>query len=240
MEKQQRRTVIEAVDIVQKISGKVVIDGISLELFAGELMGIFGTRGTGKTTLLHILAGIDRFSAGKLEVLGCNIRKNCKYKKSIGLVSQEKSLFRDLNTMENLDFIATLKEARRENISELIERFELKPFLHEAVDRLDAGVYQRLALACAMLDKPQILIVDEVIKDIDLYSRHIIIKQIQEFLAAGGACIYGFSNMEYWEYADRIGWLENGQLEIYTPQDAANRWNSMCASFAEREGMPDV
>ncbi len=231
----EQQTVVAVRDLVQKFLLKSVLNGVSLQLFPGECMGIFGLRGSGKTSLLHILAGVDRFSSGTVEVLGCNISKNQQYRQEIGLVTQEPSLFQDLSVMENLDFIAALKNVRQVDIA--IERvtaqLELKDYLRHPITALDVGLYQRLSLACALLNSPRLLIIDELIKDIDLYSRSLIIKQLKPFLQSGGACICGFSNMEMADFFDRVGWLENGRLEILAPLQARGKWNDLVDYYRE-------
>ncbi|MDD3364090.1 MAG: ABC transporter ATP-binding protein [Syntrophomonas sp.] len=229
----EQQSVVEVKDLVQKFFLKPVLNGVSLQLFPGECLGIFGLRGSGKTSLLHILAGVDRFSSGTVEVLGCNISKSQQFKQKMGLVTQEPSLFQDLSVMENLDFIAALKNVRQENIGRVTAQLELKEYLRHPITALDVGLYQRLALACALLNSPRLLILDELIKDIDLYSRHLIIKQLKPFLQGGGACICGFSNMDMADFFDRVGWLEYGQLEILAPSQARKKWNNLVDSYQE-------
>ncbi|PKM78288.1 MAG: ABC transporter ATP-binding protein [Firmicutes bacterium HGW-Firmicutes-15] len=236
MEEQQ--SVVEVRDLVQKFFLKPVLNGVSLRLSPGECMGIFGLRGSGKTSLLHILAGVDRFTSGTVEVLGCNISKSQRFKQAIGLVTQEPSLFQDLSVLENLDFIAALKNVRQDGIERVTAQLELKDYLRHQVTALDFGLYQRLSLACALLNSPRLLIIDELIKDIDLYSRHLIIKQLKPFLQSGGACICGFSNMEMADIFDQVGWLENGQLEILAPLQAHEKWNNLVNSY-KKPGDPE-
>lgn len=239
MDEQQKTVVVKVDQLVQKFVLKRVLNGLSFELHAGEAVGIFGLRGSGKSSLLHILAGVDRFTSGNVEVLGCNVQKNQKFKERIGLVTQEASLFQDLNTAENLDFIATLKGAERSAIKQVIDQFELGDYLKVPVPILDGGVYQRLSMACALLNSPQLLILDEPVKDIDLYSRHLIIQQLTGFTENGGACICGFSNIEFASYFDRVGWLENGELSFCEPQAACAKWEGLLHSFGEAAGGKD-
>lgn len=240
MDAEKMKAVIEVENLIQKSGKEIFLNGLSFCLNHGECLGIFGLRGSGKTALLHIIAGADRFTSGKVTVLGCDIRKSQKYKKRIGLVTQQKSLFQDLRAGENLDFIATLKDADTKDIDRVINALELREYLHQPVGNLDPGVYQRLSLACALLGSPRLLIADEAIKDIDLYSRRIILREAKEFLAGGGSCICSFSNMEYSEYMDRVGWLENGNITIYTPDEARNKWNQLLHSVPGQSGEQNV
>ena len=233
--------VIRVNNLVQKMGRKTVLKGISFEVLPGECLGVFGTRGTGKTSLLHILAGIDRFTSGQVEILGLNIRKSDKFKRDLGLVTQEKSLFLDMTVGENLDFIAALKKASKADVREMIERYELNEILSESVTVLDTmGVFQRLSLACAMLNHPKVLIVDEIIKDIDLYSRHLILRELQQFQAEGGTCVCGFSNIASCEYVSRVAWLESGEMTIYEPEGAQAEWNRQEKLDTEQSGHQHV
>ena len=231
--------VINVCDVVQVINKKTILQGISLTVQAGEIFGIFGTRGTGKTTLLHLVAGIDKFKSGSVEILGMDIRKCDAYKKHLGLVTQERSLFQELRVVENLDFIATLRGGSKETMEKLVERLELKKLLREPVATLDNGLYQRVALACALLNDPKLLIADELIKDIDFYSRKLIIQTVRQFLKAGGTFLCGFSNMDYTAQLDRVGWLSDGQLTFYQPAEAVAEWQRQLAELNRQSGELD-
>ncbi|MEA1961972.1 MAG: ABC transporter ATP-binding protein [Bacillota bacterium] len=236
MNTEAKKAVVQARNLVQKSGKQPVINDIDLDLFQGECLGVFGLRGSGKTTLLHALAGIERCKSGSIDILGYRAGKSEKYKRKLGLVTQERSLFQDLNVAENLDFLASIKQASQPKIEEMIERFQLQPYLKDPVNNLDVGVYQRLALACALLNEPQVLIVDEMIRDINLDSRLIILKEMESFVTAGNSCICGFSNMEYVHYMDRVAWLDEGKIQIYSPEAAAARWNELVAQMPKKRG----
>ncbi|MDQ7093827.1 ABC transporter ATP-binding protein [Desulfosporosinus sp. PR] len=228
--------VIRVNNLVQKIGRKTLLQGISFEVMPGECLGIFGTRGAGKTSLAHSLAGVDRFTSGQVEILGWNIRKTEKFKQSLGLVTQECSMFRDMTAIENLDFIGALKKAPRANIREMIERYELQEFLSRPAAALEIGALQRLSLACAQLNRPKVLIVDEIIKDIDLYSRSLILKELKQFLAGGGTCVSTFSDFGVCEHIDKVAWLENGELSLYELAAARTEWERQEKFYAEQSG----
>lgn len=213
-------------DLVQKRRNKVLFNGLNLEIHRGELFGLYGVRGSGKTALLHILAGVDSFSSGHVEVLGQDTRRGESFKKDLGLVTQQPSLFEDLNAAENLDFIATLKGCRRENGLDLIRRLELQDFLHEPLHRLQPGLYQRLALACALLNKPSLLIADELINCLDPFSSAVIKNELAGFLAGGGTCVWAFSDINLCSSMSRIGWLEDGELSFFLPEEALKFWEN--------------
>ncbi|MEN6391707.1 MAG: ABC transporter ATP-binding protein [Syntrophomonas sp.] len=227
MAETEQTALMTVTGLSQKRGRREVIKNLSFTLLKNECLGIFGLRGSGKTTLLHTLAGIDRVSSGKVEILGHDIKKSTGFKKSLGLVTQEPSLFKDLKVLENLDYIAVLKGCGPRNITPLVERLELGEFLQKPVTNLDLGVYQRLSLACALVNDPEILIADELIRDIDLYSHHLIIREMERFLGSGRSCIWGFSNIEDAERMSRIVWLEAGLNEIYEPEAALAKWDEI-------------
>ncbi|HWP95329.1 MAG TPA: ATP-binding cassette domain-containing protein [Syntrophomonadaceae bacterium] len=217
----------------QKIAAREILRDLTFDVRRGECLGIFGLRGSGKTSLLHILAGIDRFSSGMVEILGCSLGgKDSSFMRHVGLVTQFPSLFHDLTVAENLDYIALLKGCGTSQIQSLCESLELGPYLREAAVRLEVSVYQRLALACALLNQPDILIVDEIIKDIDLASRQLIVNQLNGYRQAGGTCIWGFSHMYYNKWVDRVAWLEDAQISLYSPQEAVERWQEQVLAFS--------
>lgn len=216
--------VIKVSSLVQAKGRKLVLNGIDFEVMEGECFGIFGTRGTGKTSLLHILAGIDSFRSGEVTVLGCNVRSNESFKASLGLVTQARSLFLDLTAYENLDFFAALKNAPRSNIDLVSRKLELENCFDTQAGSLDAGLFQRLSLACALLNAPRLLVADELIKDIDLDSRQILLKALGSFLSGGGTCVWGLSDITCCPHMSRVGWLEESALSILSPEQTAQEW----------------
>lgn len=210
--------------LVQQVGKKTVLQNISFTVNAGECFGVYGPRGSGKTTLLHILAGLDKFKSGSVEMLGYNIRKTESFKKQLGLVTQHPSLFQDLTVLENLDFIAALKNVKKSAIPPLIQQFALEQFLREPAGSLEGGICQRVSLACALLNQPKVLILDAVIRDIDRPSRRMILQRLTEYLAGGGCCICSLPDLHLAEPLTRVGWLENGQMTIFQPRAAREQW----------------
>lgn len=232
--------VIVAKDVVQVVKKKTVLENINLQVGQGEALGIFGTRGSGKTTLLHILAGLDRFSSGTVEILGFDVRKSDQYKGRLGLVTQEKSLFQELTVVENLDFIATLRRGERAALEQLVAQLELQEILSQPVATLEDGLYQRVALACALLHRPSVLLADELIKDIDLASRRLILQTIRQFMQEGGTLVCAFSNLDYACQFDRVAWLSGGKLTFYSPDAAKAEWQRLFQEFSLQSGEKDV
>lgn len=218
--------VVKIKDLVQKSRKKILLQGLNLEIQKGEIFGLFGPRGAGKTALVHILAGVDRFSSGYVEILGQDIRHGEHFKKKLGLVTQQPSLFADMNVAENLDFIAALKNCGRTSVLDLTRRFELLDIINEPVQHLMPGPYQRLAVACALLNQPALLIADDLINCLDPFSTNVITRELAGFMADGGTCVWAFNNIGLCARMSRIGWLEEGQLSIRQPEEARRVWAS--------------
>ncbi|NLJ75750.1 MAG: ABC transporter ATP-binding protein [Peptococcaceae bacterium] len=226
---------IKVEDLKQTAGKQIILNSLSFQVSGGECLGLFGARGAGKTTLLHILAGVNRFKSGRVEILGCDIKKNGAYKKQMGLITQKQSLFKDLRAYENLDFIAALKGADKNNIPDLVQRLALHDILGEPVAKLDAGVYQRLSMACALLNEPRVLIADDLINNIDPFSQSIIHRELDSFLEGGGACVWGFSRIEFCRYTSKVGWLEKGTLTPYSPQAVLEEWDRRWHHIAQQK-----
>jgi ABC-2 type transport system ATP-binding protein len=229
----EQKPIVTVEKLVQKMGKELVLDEISFSVLPGECFGIFGPRGSGKTSLLHILAGIDRFVSGDVRIFNYNIRRSERFKLQLGLLTEERSLFQDLSTGENLDFLASLKNATKEDIQRVGTAFELEDYLKTPVTLLDHGVYQRLALACALLNRPQLLLLDEPVQDFDLYSRQVILREIKKFLAAGNTCIWASSNPAFLEKMDRVGWLEDGKITVLQAEEAQEKWDQALLEAAQ-------
>lgn len=219
--------IIEVQNLLQVIRKKCVLNELSMEVQTGECFGLFGNKSAGKTALLHVLAGIDRFRAGSVRIMNYDIRRTEKFKSYLGLVTQEKSLFQDLKACENLDFIAALKKAGSQNIRQVVEQLELQDYLNDPIDTLEEGVYQRLALACALLNAPKLLLVDELIDGLDFHSHNLIIKAIKNYLYGGGTCLWAFNRLEYSAYMDRVGRLDKGKITIYRPEELVEEYRNI-------------
>jgi ABC-2 type transport system ATP-binding protein len=210
--------------LVQYRGRKPVLNGVSFEVAPGERFGVFGAGGAGKTTLLHSVAGIRRIDAGTVTVFGCNVRQSESFKKDTGLVTEVRSLFLDLTAAENLDFFTILKDAPGESAEQVCRRLELGAYLNVQADQLDGGAFQRLSLACALLNSPRLLVIDGLIRDIDLESRQILLDELNRYSAAGGTYIWGFGDVGCCRLVDRVGWLEHGAMKIFLPDQASQEW----------------
>jgi ABC-2 type transport system ATP-binding protein len=150
------------------------LNGISLSVARGEMFGLVGPDGAGKTTLIRILCGLLKADEGMIQLLNKDLQKERKtIQKSIGYLSQGFSLYGDLTIDENIEFFAEIHNVkdypgRRE---ELLDFTRLKAFRDRLAEKLSGGMKQKLALACSLIHKPQIIFLDEPTRGVDPVSR---------------------------------------------------------------------
>ena len=154
------------------------LDGVDLELGAGESLVVLGPNGAGKTTLLRILATLLRPSGGEVEVLGCALpREAWKLRGQIGYLGHEPLLYRDLSGRENLRFQARLHGVERKRaearIAELLTAVGMERRAESRVAELSAGMRQRLSICRCVLHEPQLLLLDEPDSNLDVEGREL-------------------------------------------------------------------
>jgi heme exporter protein A len=163
------------------------LDGVGLELGAGESLVVLGPNGAGKTTLLRILATLLRPSAGEVRVLGCALPEEAwKLRGRIGYLGHEPLLYRDLSGRENLRFHARLHgiggEAAEARIAELLAATRMSRRADERVAELSAGMRQRLAICRCVLHEPELILLDEPDSNLDVEGREL----ARELIGPGG------------------------------------------------------
>ncbi|HET7826720.1 MAG TPA: ABC transporter ATP-binding protein, partial [Anaeromyxobacter sp.] len=150
--------------LVRRFGAVTALDGLSFEVEKGELYGLVGPDGAGKTTAIRALAGLVRIDGGEARVLGVDPAGG-RVRERLGLMPQQYSLYRDLSVAENLRFFSRLyvlpREVYRERAARLLDITRLGPFVDRRADALSGGMYKKLALACALLHEPEVLLLDE-------------------------------------------------------------------------------
>lgn len=220
----QNDPLLSVTDLRQRAGQQTILAEVNFSVNAGERVGIFGLRASGKTTLLHILAGVESFTSGEVCVLGNRLPREQEFKHHTGLVTQKPSLFQDLRAGENLDYISVLKNHKLKDLEPIIERLALEEHLKKPLRQLDYGVLQRLSLACALIGDPALLLADELFNDINLYSRKLILNELRIFQERGGTCIWTYSDIMLSTHMDRILWLEEGRVVSVGVEAALQRW----------------
>lgn len=203
---------------ISKSFGKIkAVKNLSFEIKKGEIFGFLGPNGAGKTTTIKILLGILKPDKGEIFFEGKNIFKNIEeYRRKIGYVSQEISLYKDLNIFENAEFRAGIygvkKEIFLENYKNLLEKFNLKLWEKEIVKNLPTGIERKASLLCALIHDPEILFLDEPTSGMDPLSRFKFFNELLKELKKKGKTILITTHyMEEAEYFERILLIHNGE-----------------------------
>ena len=206
----------------------VAVRDVSFHVERGEIFGYLGANGAGKSTTIRMLCGLLAPSAGSATVAGHDIaRSPQKVKASIGYMSQRFSLYLDLDAQDNLEFFGGIYglygKRLRAAIDEVVERTALSEYRHALTSSLPGGIRQRLALACAIMHKPEIIFLDEPTAGVDPISRRHFWRLIRE-AAAGGTTIFVTTHyMDEAEYCARIGLMVDGALVALDAPDALKR-----------------
>lgn len=210
-------TVVEVHDLVRRFGKFVAVDRVSFAVQRGEIFGLLGPNGAGKTTTFRMLCGLLPVSAGSLKVAGVDVLQNrASARQHLGYVAQKFSLYGQLTVGENLDFFARAYglagDKRRERIAWALSQFELAPFVHLPSAQLPGGFKQRLAMAAALLHRPQILFLDEPTSGADPFARREFWQRIIALARNGVTVIVTTHFMAEAEYCDRALILDDGKV----------------------------
>lgn len=195
--------------------GVRALDGLSLTVGRGEMFGVIGPDGAGKTTAIRIACGLLRPDAGTVRVLGSDpLRDRHVVTGGVGYLSQRFSLYGDLSVDENLAFQAEIHGMRRyaATCDRLLEMTRLTPFRGRRADRLSGGMKQKLALACTLIHEPDLLLLDEPTIGVDPVSRREFWKLLSEFLAQGRTIVMTTPYLDEAERCGRVALLHEGRV----------------------------
>jgi len=204
-------------DLVRGYDGKPAVRGLNLEVAKGELYGLVGPDGAGKTTTISCLAGLMAPDSGSVHVLDKDpIRQGAEVRQHLGLMPQEYSLYGDLTIGENLRFYGKLfslpKQVFRERRDRLLAITRLAPFIDRRAAALSGGMYKKLALSAALLHQPEVLLLDEPTNGVDPVSRRELWDLIYELVADGMAVLVSTPYMDEAARCHRVGLMHHGQL----------------------------
>ena len=193
------------------------IRDLSLEVGRGELFGLVGPDGAGKTTLLRMLAGVLRPDGGDAQLYGVSVVRDPEaVKAEIAYMPQRFGLYADLTVMENLDFYADLygvaRSERRQRLERLFRFSNLGDFRDRLAGALSGGMRQKLALSCALIHLPKILLLDEPTFGVDPISRRDLWLIVHEMVGEGVTAVVSTAYMDEAERFDRLALLHQGQL----------------------------
>lgn len=211
-------TAIELIGLTKRFGSFTAVDDLSLTVERGEIFGLLGPNGSGKTTTIDMISGLSRPNSGAITVLGIDVlAEPRRIRRSLGTVPQENALYEELSAEANLRFHADLFDVPRkgldEKITALLELAQLQERRKSRVSTFSGGMKRRLALVRAMLHEPELLYFDEPTLGVDVQSRHALWDRILE-LKDGGTTVLITSN--YLEEAnalcDRLAIIDRGRL----------------------------
>ena len=210
-----------ALEGVTKRYGAVrALDAVSFSAPPGQLFGLIGPDGAGKTTTIRLLCGLLHADGGRVRLLGHDpVREHGEITRSVGYLSQRFSLYGDLSIDENIAFFAEIHglrgyQARRDRLLDLTQ---LRPFRDRLADRLSGGMKQKLALACTLIHEPRVILLDEPTTGVDPVSRREFWKLLSEFLELGITILV---STPYLDEAERCALLHEGRLLALDTPDA--------------------
>ena len=210
-------SIVEVHDLVRRFGKFVAVDHVSFCVARGEIFGLLGPNGAGKTTTFRMLCGLLPASAGTLKVAGVDARQNrASARQRLGYVAQKFSLYGQLTVGENLDFFARAYgldgDQRRERVAWALTQFKLEPFVLLPSAQLPGGFKQRLAMAAALLHRPEILFLDEPTSGADPFARREFWQRITALATSGVTVIVTTHFMAEAEYCDRALVLDDGKV----------------------------
>ena len=215
--------------LVRTFGRRAALDGITARIAGGRITGLVGPDGAGKTTLLRLLCGLLAPTGGRVTVCGYDTAADTDaIHERVGYMPQRFGLYEDLTVRENLDLYAELRSVPREERSaryeELLAFTGLGPFTGRLAGRLSGGMKQKLGLACTLLSRPPVLLLDEPGVGVDPLARRELWRMVRELLAQDRIVVWSTAYLDEAEACDTVLLLNDGKL-LYdgTPEDLAKR-----------------
>lgn len=219
----QTSAIILLTDVHKSFDETKAVDGISLNVSKGEMFGLVGPDGAGKTTTIRMMSGLLTPDKGTISLFGMDVKKNKKeIQNRIGYLSQKFSLYGDLSVDENIEFFADIHNVKsfKERRNELLEFTRLTPFRERLAERLSGGMKQKLALACSLIHKPDILFLDEPTTGVDPVSRRDFWKILSDLLKDGITIFMSTPYLDEAERCNRTAFMNKGKIiGLDTPQE---------------------
>ena len=207
--------IINIADFHKSYGAVKAVKGITLSIKKGEMFGLVGPDGAGKTTTIRALCGLLKADKGEISLLGMEIGKNKKaIQDNIGYLSQKFSLYEDLSIDENIEFFAKIHDIKdfKDRRNELLEFTRLTEFRKRQAGRLSGGMKQKLALACSLIHKPKILFLDEPTTGVDPVSRIDFWKILSNLLKDGITIFMTTPYLDEAERCNRVALMNKGEI----------------------------
>lgn len=211
--------IIQTTGLTKNFKKTRAVDTLDLTINSGELFGLVGPDGAGKTTTLRLLAGLLTLSAGEATVAGYDLRKQSEsVKKHIGYMAQQFSLYAELTVLENLRFFAEIYDVPKKEMAERTENLlhfaRLTEFKDRRAAHLSGGMQKKLALACTLIHEPKILLLDEPTTGVDPISRREFWDILTNLHLSGTTTIVSTPYMDEADRCSRVGLIYEGKLVI--------------------------
>ena len=215
-------------NISKSYSGIKALQNISFQVNDGEIFGLIGPDGAGKTTLFRILTTLLFADEGNATVAGLDVKSDYKtIRKSVGYMPGKFSLYQDLTVEENLNFFATIFGTTIEENYDLIKDIyvQIEPFKNRRAGKLSGGMKQKLALSCALIHKPKVLFLDEPTTGVDPVSRKEFWEMLKRLQQKGITILVSTPYMDEAALCNRVALIQQGKiLEIESPDNIVKRY----------------
>src|SRR5919112_1700880 len=214
---------VEVQGMTRRYDKVVAAEDVTFEVHRGEMFGLIGPDGAGKTTTLRVILGLLAPSAGTVRTCGLEpVRQGAELSKRIGYLSQRFSLYGDLTVDENISFFASVHGVKgwKPRRDELLDLLRMTPFRDRLADRLSGGMKQKLALACTLIHEPRVILLDEPTTGVDPVSRREFWKLLSEFLELGITILVSTPYLDEAERCARVALLHEGHLLALDTPDA--------------------
>jgi len=212
---------IEILNLIKKYDDNIAVNGVTYSVSQGEMFGLVGPDGAGKTTTIRVMCGLLQPDAGDVSILNLDITKHRKeVQNQIGYLSQKFSLYGDLSVDENIEFFADIHRVKnyKKRRAELLSFTRLTPFRDRLADKLSGGMRQKLALACSLIHKPKILFLDEPTIGVDPVSRRDFWKILSDLLKDGITIFMTTPYLDEAERCNRVALMHQGKvISLDTP-----------------------
>jgi ABC-2 type transport system ATP-binding protein len=224
-------TAVVADSLTVRFDAVTAVDDVSLTIERGEVFGLLGPNGAGKTTTLRVLTTLLRPASGSAVVAGFDVGSDAlSVRASIGYVPQALSADGGLTAAENLDFYARVtgvpRAARRERIAAAVEAMELEPMLDRLARNFSGGMLRRLEIATALLNRPEVLFLDEPTVGLDPTARELVWERVHALRAEAGTTVVVTTHLmeEAERHCDRLAIMDAGRIvELGTPSELLSR-----------------
>ncbi len=217
---------IEMIDLCKTFGSLKAIDHLSLTVQQGEIFGLLGPNGSGKTTTINMISGLSTPTSGQVKVMGYDVRRDARrVHQLLGSVPQETALYEELTAWTNMDFHADLfgipRKEKKERITKMLELVQLLNRKNSRVGTFSGGMKRRLALARALLQDPQLIYLDEPTLGVDVQSRRAIWDYILSLREQGKSVLITTNYLEEAQIlCDRLAIIDHGKLiAVDTPED---------------------